>query len=114
MHEASIAQNIIDSVDRLVADGVVDGRVRSIRLRVGKLTAVVPDNLAFIFSVLAKGGELDGAALEFEEVGVRGECGGCAARFDIEEACFVCPSCGSGEVQLLSGRELVIDSVEVE
>ena len=114
MHEASIARNIIDATHQCLEDQGISGRVRAIHLRVGQFTAVVPDNLKFIFSVLSEGSVLQGARLEIEEVPVRGRCQTCKSELTFDEPCFLCPACGSIDLELLAGRELLIDSLEVE
>jgi hydrogenase nickel incorporation protein HypA/HybF len=115
MHEASIAQGVIDSVTRLVAEGTVSGTIRSVRLRVGRLTAVVPDNLVFVFGVLAEGGPLAGVRLEIEDVPVGALCTACGTRFEMEdELRMACTACGSTDVTIETGRELLIHSVEVD
>ena len=114
MHEASIAQHIVDSLSERIESGAVDGIVRRIFLRVGRMTAVVPSNLIFMFEVIAKDTPLDGAILEIEEVPVRCRCGDCGVESGIDGPFFECPACSSGSVEILSGRELVIESLEVE
>jgi hydrogenase nickel incorporation protein HypA/HybF len=115
MHEASIANNVIQSVLRLMEQGVVPGKVTAVCLKIGKLSAVVPDNLTFMFNVLCEDGPLKGVKLEIEEVPARVHCDGCGAEFDmLEEVRLSCRDCGSSQTRLVSGRELLIDSVEVE
>jgi len=115
MHEASIAQNVIESVLRLIEDGTVRGTIKSVSLRVGRLTAVVPDNLTFMFGVLAEGGPLAGVSLNIEEVAIRASCQACQASFEMADQFRVwCPSCESSDVRIETGRELLIQSVEVD
>lgn len=115
MHEASIAQNVIDSVLRLIEDGTVQGKVARVYLKVGKLTAVVPDNLQFMFGVLAEEGPLAGVKLEIEEVPIRVRCKACEEAFEMqEEIRLICPKCGSADTRFETGRELLIDAVEVD
>ena len=114
MHEASIAQSVIESVLRLVQDGTVQGKIQTVYLKVGKLTAVVPDNLTFMFGVLADDGPLGGVKLEIEEVPARSQCARCGREFAMrDEIRMVCPGCGSTDTELVGGRELLIDAVEV-
>jgi len=87
-------------------------RVSEITVRIGRLTAVVPDSLRYYFDLLAPGTLLEGATLVIEEVPIRGRCADCAARFEIETLSFTCPICGGGLVELLSGRELEVVSLE--
>lgn len=114
MHEAAIAQSIVDEVQRLVDAGQVQGRIQVLHLRIGRLTAVIPDYLEFMFGIVAEGTPLEGVALTIEEIPVRARCHACGAEDEIVEACFFCARCGSPQVEIISGREMLIDSVEVE
>jgi hydrogenase nickel incorporation protein HypA/HybF len=87
-------------------------RVATVTVRVGRLTGVVPDSLRYYFDLLAPATPLAGAALVIEQVPIRGRCADCAAEFVIEVLSFTCPACGSGFVELLSGRELQVVALE--
>jgi len=114
MHEAGIAQNIATAIQERIASGEISGRVRTICLRVGRLTAVIPDNLRFMFEVVTRDTELAGVQLEIELIPVRGHCAACNADFEIDEVNFWCNACHSPRVTLLSGQELSITAVEVD
>ncbi len=114
MHEASIAQHIIDQLNERIADGTLPPRIEKIHLKIGKLTAVVPDNLAFMFGVLVQGSDLEKVQLDMTEIAVRCQCLHCNVEYEAEEMNFWCRECGSPEVKIVTGRELLIDSVEVE
>ncbi len=113
MHELSICEGILE-----VAAAALGGeppplpRVTGITVRIGRLSSVVPDTLQYYFAILTPGTALDGAALIIEEVPIRGRCADCAACFEIETLSFTCPGCGSGFVELLSGRELEVVSLD--
>jgi hydrogenase nickel incorporation protein HypA/HybF len=67
MHELSIALSLVDAVcDELprLGDRVT---VRSVRVRVGPLSGVVPHALAFAFEVAVDESPIAGARLEIEE-----------------------------------------------
>jgi hydrogenase nickel incorporation protein HypA/HybF len=67
MHELSIAMSLVDAVcDELprLGDRVA---VRSVRIRVGPLSGVGADALAFAFEVAADASPIAGARLEIEE-----------------------------------------------
>jgi hydrogenase nickel incorporation protein HypA/HybF len=110
VHELSICHGILEVA--LAALPVPPPPVSSVTVRIGRLTAVVPDSLRFYFDLLSVGTALEGAALTIEEVPIRGRCGECAASFQIETLAFSCPGCGSGLVELLSGRELQVIALE--
>jgi hydrogenase nickel incorporation protein HypA/HybF len=108
MHELAIAESVVSSV----LERTGDRPVSVVRLRVGGLAGVVPEALDFCFELAAAGTPLDGAALEIVEERGRAHCRSCAADFDLVDAILLC-GCGSADVELLSGRELSVTSVEV-
>lgn len=114
MHEASIAKHLIHEIEQRVDEGQIVGTIISIFLRLGRLTAVVPENLRFMFSALAEGSPVEGARLEIEEVQVQARCRSCGAEWNIDSLCFRCHQCASPEIDILRGRELMIVGVEVE
>ncbi len=107
MHELAIAESVVSSVLERV-----DGPVSVVRLRVGRLAGVVPDALTFCFELATAGTVLEGATLEIEERPGRAHCRTCEQDFSLEDAFLLC-SCGSADVEVLSGRELSVTSVEV-
>jgi hydrogenase nickel incorporation protein HypA/HybF len=113
MHELSICHGIVEvAVAALEALAPPVPRVERVTVRIGRLTAVVPDSLRYHFDLLTPGTRLEGAALVIDEVPIRGDCADCGARFEIDTLCFTCPRCGSGLVTLLSGRELEVVSLD--
>lgn len=67
MHELSIALSLIDAVcDELPRLGE-GASVRSVRIRVGPLSGVATQALAFAFSVAVDDSPIAGARLEIEE-----------------------------------------------
>ncbi len=114
MHEASIAQHIIEQVSERIENGTLPARIEKINLKIGKMTAVVPENLCFMFGVLSRDTVLANVKLDITEIPVRCRCRACNAEYEAEEMNFWCRECGSPEVTIISGREMVIDSVEVE
>lgn len=114
VHELAIAQSILEQVQEVVArEGL--GRVQAIRLRIGALRAVVPECLEIGFQSLSRGTPLEGARLEIEEVPLRLRCRDCGAESAPEDGlAWLCPACGGPGVDLIAGRELALESLEVE
>jgi len=112
MHELGIAQNILQIIQQSVpADQAED--VRSVRMRVGQLSGVVPDSLSFCFAAIVNDTAMRQASLEIEQVPVTSECRDCKHRFALEEWAFTCPSCKSTNLELISGRELEVVEIEL-
>jgi len=116
MHEMSIVMSLLKALEEkaLEVRGTLEGaRVEKISMRVGALSGVVPEALQFSFEVARRGTIFDGAVLEIEDVPLRGRCRACAKEFAIEDVIFACTACGSADVEIASGRELFIESFEL-
>jgi hydrogenase nickel incorporation protein HypA/HybF len=113
VHELSICEGILDVATAALQELARPvPRVTGITVRIGRLSSVVPNTLRHYFAILTPGTVLDGAALIIDEVPIRGRCADCEARFEIETLSFTCPLCGGGLVQLVSGRELEVVSLD--
>lgn len=112
MHEMSIAQSIVDIVERELASNGVE-QLKAVNIAVGKLAAVVPEQLAFCFSMITVETSLARATLNIREVPLGYTCSVCGEEFTSGGMAIVCPKCGDTHINLISGRELTIESIEV-
>jgi hydrogenase nickel incorporation protein HypA/HybF len=110
VHELSLSSAIVDTVVRHAAGR----RVTMVNLRVGRLRQVIPDSLQFYFEFVARGTVCEGARLEHELIEARLRCRPCARQWAIEVPAFRCPTCGGSEVEVASGNEFEVESIEVE
>ncbi|WP_027944441.1 hydrogenase maturation nickel metallochaperone HypA [Amycolatopsis taiwanensis] len=108
MHELSITQCVVDAI----AERFADSRVLAVRLEIGKLSGVVPDAVRFCFDLVAEGTSVAGARLDIDEPAGCATCRTCGGLFEIDQPILMCP-CGSADVEVTSGGELRIFSVEV-
>jgi hydrogenase nickel incorporation protein HypA/HybF len=113
MHEASIAQSIIDIVTEQVEKGGFRS-VSRVAVKVGHLSAIVPESLDFAFKALARGTAAGAATLEINEVAGEGRCRSCEHAFEADSFFVICPECSSGDVEIVGGDELTIESMDVE
>jgi len=114
MHELSIAYNLVEIADS-AAHNANAVRVKAVRLRLGALAGVVEDALRFGFPVAAAGTLVEGAELCIEPVAVQVFCAGCdAPRTLAPPFVFRCPVCEQPTARLLQGREIQIESIEIE
>ncbi len=113
MHEMSIAQSALDIILQESQNHKVN-RVISVALKVGELSAVETESLRFCFELLTKGTLAEGARLDIERVEVTCRCQDCGSNFTVQDLMFSCPSCKSNRVEMLSGRELSVESFEAE
>jgi hydrogenase nickel incorporation protein HypA/HybF len=114
MHEASIAQGLLDAA--LSAVGDRRARITRITVVAGVLTAVSPECLSMYFEALARGTLAEGAALDVRSAPAKLICTKCAAEADYHaEGWFPlrCASCG-GETRLRGGMDLFLESLEID
>ena len=113
MHEMSIAQSLITILEEeLEKHGARS--LKSVRLHIGRMSAVVPDALSFCFQVMTEGTALEGARLDMEIIPLRGFCRQCGREFEVKDYDFVCPACASTRIESISGQDLSIVEMEVE
>ena len=113
MHEMGVAMEIVKIAVSSIPDNMADVRVKRINLKAGKLAAIVPESLRFCFDIAARDTPLSGVELNIEEIPVVARCRDCNTEWTINEAVFTCQKCNSGSIDILSGRELDIVSLEV-
>jgi hydrogenase nickel incorporation protein HypA/HybF len=107
MHELSLA----DAVVRIACAHAGERRIETIELKVGHLRQVVPDALAFAFTLVSEGTVAEGAQLVMEEVPAAGVCRACGAESEFDGFPLACHGCGSLDVELLRGEELLVDAL---
>ncbi len=113
MHEMGIALQIAEIAQSAIPKDAGDIEIEAVNLKVGKLTAIVPESLRFCFEIVAKDTPLADATLNIEEIPIVAVCQECYAETSIENADFSCGKCGSGKLDIISGRELTVSSIEV-
>jgi hydrogenase nickel incorporation protein HypA/HybF len=113
MHEMSVAQNILEIIGESLA-GSKKSRVRSVQLRIGQMSGIVRDSLEFCFHVITEGTPVEGAILDIEEPPLTARCNSCKQTSGLEYGMFLCPSCGSTDITILSGTELQVVSLTID
>lgn len=113
MHEMGIAMQIIEIAQASIPETMKSVRIGRVNLKIGRMSAVMPDSLRLCFEVAAKDTQLDGAELVVEEIPVVARCQECDAEWVVSGPAFTCERCQSGKIDIVSGRELDIVSLEV-
>jgi hydrogenase nickel incorporation protein HypA/HybF len=110
VHELAIAESVL----QIATQNACGRRVCKVELKVGYLRQVVPSALEFGFGLLAEGTPCEGAELEIEVVPAAGCCVACGGYSEFESFPLCCAHCGSPEIEVTAGQELLVDSLEVE
>lgn len=113
MHELSLAQDIIDTVQQNVPKEEIC-LVKFVVIKVGAFAGVVTDSLKFSFQAITSGTELDGAELEIIDIPFLLKCNFCCKTTTNEFGMMICTGCGSGDTEVISGSELQVVEVKLE
>lgn len=112
MHEVGLMQTAIQMAEEQArASGA--RQIHTLRLRVGRMSGVVPEALEFAFDIVARGTLAEGARLEIESTPALCWCAACAAVFETDDLSFQCPHCGTFSTELRGGTEMQLSSIEV-
>lgn len=113
MHEMGIAQELVRIALDAIPKDISRPRVETVHLKIGKLASVVEHSLTFCFEIITKDTPLENARLDIDSVPVRACCRSCGHAFEVEGPVFECPNCKQGQVEVISGREIEIISLEL-
>ena len=89
-------------------------RISEISILVGEISGVARESVEFYFGFLKKDTIAEGASLKFKEVPFRLKCRKCGEIFKTEGETWQCPACGERSAGVESGREFMIEGLEVE
>lgn len=114
MHELSLVQGIVEqAVD--AANQALARRVVAVNLKVGRLAGVEPGALIFSYGVASHGTILEGSRLKILEVPLVVWCAHCLEEVELPGVqSFRCPTCQTPCGEVRRGRELQIESLEIE
>lgn len=113
MHELSIAQALVNQVAVAVRTEKAS-RASKIIVRVGTFSGVDPSALRAAFDVAREDEESTAQArLQIRKVNATAKCSTCGRRSRPEFPALVCPKCGSDRLVLQGGRDLIVESVEI-
>jgi hydrogenase nickel incorporation protein HypA/HybF len=113
MHEMGIAQQLVQIAIDSIPEEIENPSVEKVNLKIGRLAAVVEHSLTFCFEIITKDTPLENASLEIDFIPVTMHCRSCGNRWEVTGPVFTCPVCEDGKVEMLTGREIEITSIEL-
>lgn len=108
-----ICKGILDSAIEAAEDQNATA-IREIKISVGELSEVVEYALQFAFESLAPGTLAEGGTLTFAHIKAASRCPQCGTEFEHGAFDAVCPECDNPFNENIRGRELRIDSIEID
>jgi hydrogenase nickel incorporation protein HypA/HybF len=118
MHELGVTQSILQVVLEH-AQKAGAGRVQRIHLVVGDLAGVVGESIQFYFDFISRETLAQGAELVLRRDPARFRCPACGHEYEGESAAspgllWACPQCGEMRPEVIGGRLLQVESIEVD
>jgi hydrogenase nickel incorporation protein HypA/HybF len=113
MHEMAIAQQIVGIVEETLKSHP-NAKCKTVHIRVGELTAIIPESLTFAYQAITTDTSLCESVLHIESVPVLAKCRSCSQQFGIKDFEFSCPFCRSQDIEIQQGKELHIEKLELD
>lgn len=110
MHEFSLTQNLLD----VALKNADSKRIVNVNFLIGAFSDEREESIRFYWRDLAKGTAGEGARLHFRRVQAEMKCLACGGTFNLEDDASLCVYCQSDRLQLLSGDEVRLESIDVE
>jgi len=115
MHEFSICQTLVAAV--LKELGKLKNRkirLNKARVSAGQYHRIVPASLKFAYKILTKDTPAEGSSLLIKSIPIKLKCKQCGWKGSTRAICFVCRKCGGVDLDIIGGKELYLESIEVE
>ena len=113
MHELAVAQALVEQVDSVIRQHNASS-ASLIRVRIGPLAGVVPELLSSAFPLAAAGSRMEHAELDLVAAPIKVRCQTCGAETEAPMNRLICGACGDWHTEVVSGDELLLESVELE
>jgi len=114
VHELSIALSIVEGAEEEI-QRQGGGSVFAVHLKLGPLSGVVREALAFSYQLACEGTSLEGSQLIIEEIPIRIHCTACGNEGDpVSLQCLHCGRCGATVCSVVRGAELELCALEMQ
>lgn len=114
MHELGLTQSVLKiAMDAAEKRGA--SRITRIKVKAGEMEGIVADSMQFHFEHLKVGTVAEGAELVIEQVPLIIECSTCGGKSHVDRyEIVICPKCQNFTVEVISGKELLVESIETD
>ncbi len=117
MHEFAICENLIDlinsEINRIYSLNK-NIKLKEVKIQIGALRQIIPDYLKFAYKTLTNGTYLFESELNICVIPIEITCNNCGFNGKLGNLKYQCPECNSKSIDLLNGKELFVESIEIE
>ncbi|MCD4832144.1 MAG: hydrogenase maturation nickel metallochaperone HypA [Anaerohalosphaeraceae bacterium] len=112
MHEAMVAENILESI--LDAAKTQQGRPVRALMSCGQINAINDEAMEFAFEAAAMETICEGMKLEVKHLLMKALCRKCNCDFDFDLRSPICPECGESDFAIGDDPPLLLEEIEFE
>ena len=119
MHEFSLASQIFEITMKKAKEHNAT-KVLSVELVLGELTLAAPEQIGYWLKEMGKGTIAEGLEVVVRDEPAEVRCKKCGYEGGLEvdgmdhfAIAFICPKCGSNEVEILKGKTMLLKRVEM-
>jgi hydrogenase nickel incorporation protein HypA/HybF len=113
MHELSVSENILDIAIRH-AERAEATKINDLYLVIGDLSSIIDDSVQFYWDIITKDTIAEESTLHFKRIHTVLECKKCNQKYQPNGKDLACPSCGGVQINIVSGNEFYLESINVE
>ena len=114
MHELGIMTGVMEAATTSAREAGAT-RLLKVTLSIGEMTEAIEDALLFAFEALRETDPFTSDdEIDIHMIRPKSRCLECGAQFEHDRFHMFCPECDSFATELICGRELQIDSIEVD
>jgi hydrogenase nickel incorporation protein HypA/HybF len=113
MHEASIALGILERAQDIAHEHKAS-KINSISVVIGALSGIVKESLLFAFDAIKADSSAENCTLKILEIPIKINCYDCKKNVVLKDNFLICPECGSINIEVIEGREMLITEIEVD
>ena len=110
MHEFARTQRLL----YLALDKAGSKQIARVNLSIGPFSEEREESIRFYWKDLAKGSYGEGAELHFDHMPVEIVCLDCTGTFYLDEETSMCKFCDRDGLQVLSGEDVRLESIELK
>jgi hydrogenase nickel incorporation protein HypA/HybF len=113
MHELAITQQILNLAQQHAEEAGAQ-QVTDLHLEIGALSTIIDDSVQFYWDMICNGTVCEGAILHFHRIPAQLHCHDCNQNYTLENELTACPHCQGFRVQIVSGEEFQLKSIDVQ
>jgi hydrogenase nickel insertion protein HypA len=113
MHEYSIVQALLGQCEKYAAENEAE-RITKVEVKIGTMSGVEPHLLQIAFDTFKEKTVCDGAVLAMQVQPLVVRCRSCGSESELDAPHYLCPACGSREVEVIDGEEMYLMRLEME